>query len=256
MVNRRLADVGLDPEHWISIPDAIALIQRLKSDGSTRDIRKALVGALIHGSQSYLEAVALEYRKGYDRIEREQPTVYRAPPECPHFLKTGFWRIGMAWDQYADHAFATGDFLFIGEVYQSELPYRMRDRSAELNNERVRLWQEASGVHVGRQVVEAIFRDRQWRQWGEIRGAVLANDPQGRGKAPKWKWDDVAASLALEASVNPEILRNGSGPIIQFVNDEMARLCFGDVPDPADVSRFARRYSNLWAPEGHVPPPI
>ena len=247
------APAPFDPAHWISIPDAVALVREVRPGTRDTAIRKLLLGALIHGYDSRLDAIAMEYREGFDRFERDPVIGYRGPAETEHEICRRFWRIGMAWDQYADHAFATGDFHFEGTVYQSELPYRMRDRDNDLGDERVLLFQSARGVRVDRRTLEKIVRDRQWRQWGEIFDAV--NNKGRRGKAPKWQWDEVAAALAMEASSNPEILRNGPGPIIRFINSEMRQMNFDDVPDPADASRFAQLFWKMWAPEGSKPPP-
>lgn len=252
MIDRNAPLGGLDSEHWISVPEAVAFIKQLRPKAKDSAVRKLILGALIHSSDSRLEAIAVSFREEFHRIERNPPTSYKAPTAHKEVIYPDFWRIGMAWDEYADHAFATGDFIFIGEMTQSELPYRLRDSDTTLGSERVRLFQEARGVSVGRTVLGALVRDRQWRQWGEILDAVT--NKGRRGKARMWKWDEVAAALAMEASAHPAILREGPGPIVRFINDEMRRLHFDDVPDQGDVYRFAQLFSRMWVSDAPAAP--
>lgn len=241
-----------DPKNWISIPDAMALAQsRKRGENSTmRRVRKSIIGALVHERDSRLEAIAAEYREGFDRIESEPPTIFRGAIEIGKIVPCDFWRIGLAWDESADHAFATGTFSIDQIVPQAALPFRLRDKEAD-PTERVRLWQVARGVHLSRAVFEALVDDRQFFQWGNIADAGKIR----KGAAQRWKWHEALAALTFEASQNPQILRDGTGPIIAFLNDEMRRLHFDQVPDGAEVWRVAQAFAQIPPPDEEVLPP-
>ena len=248
------APAPFDPAHWISIPDAVALVRSRKRGKDTEKqplIRKFILGALVRRRDSGLEAIALEFRESFERLSDDQPSLYRAPSERETIVDADFWSLQHAHGEAADYSFQTGNFSWTGEVSWTDMPPHLRDRDAD-PRAMFRLHREAEGVHVDRPCLEALIAERDWRQW-----ASIAEVARARRQAPplRFMWNEVAGLLAVEASFRPEILRQGPGPVIRFVTEELTRLNDGNPPDAGEVSKFARYFWKHWPPSDEVAPP-
>lgn len=252
--NSEAAGAPFDPEFWVSMPDAVALVQSRKVGKNTKKtplIRKVIIGALIRRRESGLESIAAEYRESFVRLSDEPPSIYKASPEREKIVDSEFWRLHHAWDEFSEYAFRTGNFSWSGDVTWGELPAHLRDRDAE-PRAKFQLHQEATGVHVDRECLQALIEHRDWQQWASIAEAARS---RRQGPPREFMWHEVAGMLAVEASYRPEILRQGPGPVIQFVTDELTRLNNGNAPDAGEVSRFAKHFWRHWSPNDHGPPP-
>ncbi|MEZ5744354.1 MAG: hypothetical protein R3D89_11695 [Sphingomonadaceae bacterium] len=244
---------GFDPEHDISLSGALDLVMHMHPTAKPLTVRKFLIGIAVHDNESGICGYAERFEESYVRIDRPDASMFRATPENFAAIPSDFWRIGMAIGEDARGCFAANNLSHITEVTASELPYRMRDMSyGELQNDRVDLAQFARGVHFPKQRLIALAEDPQWQAWGDV--ALLLQNRGKRGRPPAWKWDEVKAALTIEAAQNPEILEGGAGPIVQFINNEMRRLHYEQLPDRKEVDAYVRQFSWLWA-EADEPPP-
>lgn len=245
---------GFDSANDVALADALKLVMQMHEGAKPRTVRKFLVGIAIHGNESGISVFAERYEESYVRLDRAEADVFRAQPERLVSIPCDFWRIGMAIDADASGCFAASNLGHTTEMTGSELPYRMRDRtSGELHNERVRLSQLAWGVHFPRRSLIALAEDPNWQAWGNVASALQNRGRRGRPQV--WKWDEAKVALTIEAARNPEIIRGGTGPIVQFINDEMRQMHFEQLPDIKDVEAYARRFFGLWS-EPDLGPPI
>ena len=236
---------GFDPEHDISLSGALDLVMHMHPSAKPLTVRKFLIGIAVHDNESGICGYAERFEESYVRIDRTEASPFRGTPECFVGIPCDFWRIGMAIDDDARGCFAANNLGHITEITASELPYRMRDMAyGELQNERVNLAQFAWGVHFPRRRLIALAEDLQWQEWGDVPLAVQNRGKRGRPAA--WKWDEVKAALTIEAAQNPAILKGGAGPLVQFINGEMRRLHYEQLPDRKDVDAYVRHFSWLW----------
>lgn len=246
-MGRNCQETGYDPEYFISLADAFTLVSNMKKAAKPRTVRKFLIGAAMHGSQSGLEVFAEKYQESYTRIDRNcsqfTHTEYQAR------IPTDFWRICMAIEPEAPACFYHSNLAHISQMTMSELPYRMRDPSGgELQNEQVELFQMATDVHLAKKSLIELAKDGQWQHWGAIDKALA------RGRRPKWQWDKVIIALTREAASNPTILDEGVGPIVDFMKHEFEGLNDGGRPDDADMYYYARKLAVTYSePEGGAP---
>lgn len=218
-----------------------------------RTVRKFLIGVALHGNESGICGYAERFEESYVRLDRSEVVSYLGEPETFSPISADFWRIGMAISDGAGASFAANNLSHETELTASELPYRMRDRTTlGIQNERVILTQSAWGVHFPRQRLTALAEDPQWQAWGDV--ALALRDRGMRGRPKVWKWDEVKVALTIEAAQNPEILRQGPGAIVQFINDELRHRHFEQIPDRKEVDAYVRRFSALWEPPELGPP--
>ena len=241
---------GFDPEHDISLSEALDLVMHMHPSAKPLTVRKFLIGIAIHENQTGLCGFAQRFEESYVRIDRPEPTLFRGAPEYFMGIPHDFWRIGMAIDENASGCFAANDLGHVTTVSVSDLPYRLRDMSnGDLQNERVELAQFAWCIHFPKPKLIALAEDPQWQAWGDV---SLALQNRGkRGRPATWKWDEVKVALTIEAARNPRLLGRGSGPIREFINSEMRRLHYEQIPDRNDVDRYVNLFSDLWG----GPPP-
>ncbi|OYX67028.1 MAG: hypothetical protein B7Y88_04190 [Sphingomonadales bacterium 32-64-17] len=243
---------GFDPEHDISLSQAVDVVMHMHPSAKPLTVRKFLIGIAVHDNESGICGYAARFEESYVRIDRPDTSPFRAPPDVFVAIPSDFWRIGMAINNDARSSFEANNLGHITEVTASELPYRMRDKAyGDLQNERVNLTQFAWGVHFPKNSLMALAEDPQWQAWGDV--ALALQNRGRRGRPPAWKWDEVKAALTIEAAQNPEILNGGAGPIVQFINYEMRQRHYEQIPDRKDVDAFVRHFSWLWAED--EPPP-
>jgi hypothetical protein len=245
---------GFDPDLYISLSQALDLVMHMHPSARPETVRKFLIGIAIHDIETGICGYSERFEESYVRIDRAEPSLYRATPEHFSAIPSDFWRMGMAMGNEAGRSFAVHNLGHVTELTVSELPYRMRDMPyGELQNERIRLTQFAWGVHFPKQTLIGLAEDPKWQVWADV--ALALRNRGMRGRPPAWKWDEVKAALTIEASRNPEILQKGPGPILQFINFEMRRLHHEQLPDRKDVDAYVRHFSWLWqTPDPDAPP--
>lgn len=244
---------GFDPDRYIMLSDAFSLVSNMHESARPLTVRKFLIGIALHGNQSGVCGYANRFKESYVRLDSEVTAPYRSKQEKGEAIPIDFWRIGMALDHEAAASFAANNLGHISELTASELPYRMRDTGdGGLQNERVQLIQLANDVHFFRAPLEALASDPQWQAWGDVAQAL--ENRRKHGRPAEWKWDQVKVALTIEAARYPSIIDAGPGPIVQFINTEMAQLHYGGVPDQKDVYAYARLFSEVIG-EPQEPPP-
>ena len=244
---------GFDPVHDISLSEALDWVMHKHTFAKPLTVRKFLIGIAIHGNDSGILGYAERFEESYVRVDRLKVAPYRSPPESFTSIPNDFWQIGMALDHEAKDCFAANNLGHIMEIALGELPYRMRDMGhGELQTESVRLAQFAWGVHFPRQRLIALAEDPQWQAWGDV--ALALQNRGKRGRPQVWKWDEVKAALTVAVAQNPEILKDGPGAIVQFINSEMRRLHYDQIPDRKEVDAYVRHFSRLWGEPDTGPP--
>lgn len=244
---------GFDLERFVRIQDVSALILEIRPNAREAVIRKSVVGAFMHQNESGCPGFAERFEASFVRIDEREPSVFQGRLEEMCLIDQEFWKPHMATGQCADILFASGCITLTEEVPMSTLPYRLRDRMTEGHqNQRVRLTLRAQGIHLEREAIRALVSDQAWKKWGELEPAV--KDKGKRGRPAEWKWNEVKALLAIEASRNPQILTGGVGPIVRFMIDEMRQLHYDQIPD--DLGPFYD-FAHLFDGLGDVedPPP-
>ncbi len=236
---------GFDPEHDISLSDAFALVKQMHPTATSLTVRKFIIGIAIHGNESRICGYAERFEESYVRIDDPEGGIYRGRPEHFASVDPDFWRIGMAITDNPEGSFAANNLHHVTDMTVGELPYRMRDMgNGELQSQKVRLSQFAWGVHFPKEDLIRLANDREWQAWGAV--ATALQNRGKRGRPPTWKWDEVKASLTIEAARNPAILAKGAGPIVQFINAEMRRRHWEQVPDRKEVDEYIDNFRWLW----------
>jgi hypothetical protein len=234
--------MAFDRIYYVTLKEAVALVKSIRHRADTLTIRKFLVG-VVHpeiAGDDRIDAYAERYQESVDRIDEPSlPMLKIGHPddEVDTFIPEDFWRYSMAIEPEAEACFDVSNLGSEIEKRWDQLPYRFRKANdVDIPGMRCTLYQLAEGIHFPRQKLEAIVRDPAWQKW-----IAKPSAARKRGRIPEWKWDEVKATLTIEASRDPSLLTSGTGKIVEFMAGEFRTWHHNDHPDLSDLYAYADR---------------
>lgn len=225
--------MSFDKEHFVRLPSAIALVSDVRRRVSSLSARKFLVGIAKAG---IIDAFAERYTETVQRIDEVDLPMLRFAPEIGSVIPIDFWRYSLAVEAESEQCFRAGNLGNDYSIGFDQLPYRFRKNFAvELPDKRMRLFQLAEGVYFPRADLEAYLRDPKWQSW------IAEPEPsRKRGRIPEWKWDEVKAALTREAASDSDLLKQGTGAIVNFMAAEFRHLHDEQQPDLSELYAYAQ----------------
>jgi hypothetical protein len=239
-----------DPEYHVPLGEAVGLVKSVRPTGKVTSltIRKFLVG-LAHSGE--VDTFAKRFSEVIVHNDEPELPAYRSRWNPSDSLPIDFWRYSIATGASAQERFAESTVGNDFETTWDRLDRRIRKNDA-FSGSRCRVMQNAERVYFPRQEVEAYARDPNWQRW--IRLIDESEIEKKRGRIQIWKWDQVKASLTMEAARDPSILTGGTGPIVQYMISEFRTLHYDQHPDISELYEYARLF--FGKPDGDQSAPI
>lgn len=244
------SDDYFDPEYYVPLGEAVGLVKSVRPNGNVTllTIRKFLVGL---GHSGEIDTFAKRYSEVIVHTDEPELGPYRSTWNPSDSLPIDFWRYSIATGEFAKECFEAGNVGNDFATTWDRLDRRIRKNDL-FSGSRCRVTQNAEQVYFPRQEVEAYARDPNWQRW--IRLIDESEIEKKRGRIPIWKWDQVKASLTMEAARDPSILEGGTGPIVQYMISEFRTLHYEQHPDISELYEYARLLTS--EPDGYQSAPV